>query len=232
MAERIEPLPGAPRAMPPLSFLHSILRLMVGLPDTPSEVLPRAPPRLPLRHTPSLDRASPQPTPSFKSEPTKRICLPGSAADPTLVEGLISGPDSLRWRLTRSLTVDDANSRSPATAMLAIQEGQLQEVVAESQLRPVVMAMTPAQLHPYSATVTDLDPLPLGTELVLGIVAGIWGIAASLLGEYLQLDNKILAQVFLISSPRISGALLLASLLETLWERRWALVRRRWLQNC
>ena len=144
MAERIEPLPGAPRAMPPLSFLHSILRLMVGLPDTSSEVL--ATPRLPLQHTPSLDRASPQPTPSFKSEPMKRICLPGSAADPTLVEGLISGPDSLRWRLTRSLTVDDANSRTPATAMLAIQEGQLQEVVAESQLRPIVMAMTPAQL--------------------------------------------------------------------------------------
>ena len=144
MAERIEPLPGEPRAMPSLSFLHSILRLVVGLPDTSSEVL--APPRLPLQHTPSLDRASPQPTPSFKSEPMKRICLPGSAADPMLVEGLISGPDSLRWRLTRSLTVDDANSRSPATAMLAIQEGQLQEVVAESQLRPIVMAMTPAQL--------------------------------------------------------------------------------------
>jgi len=78
---------------------------------------------------------------------------------------------------------------------------------------------------------TDLDPLPLGTDLTLGIVAGIWGIAASLLGEYLQLDNKILAQVFLNSSPRISGALLLASLLETLWERCWALVRRRWLRN-
>jgi len=84
---------------------------------------------------------------------------------------------------------------------------------------------------PDSATVTDLDPLPLGTDLVLGIVAGIWGIATSLLGEYLQLDNKILAQVFLISSPRISDALLLASLLETLWERRWALVRHRWLRN-
>jgi len=28
MAERIEPLPGAPRAIPPLSFLHSILRLI------------------------------------------------------------------------------------------------------------------------------------------------------------------------------------------------------------
>jgi len=148
------------------------------------------------------------------------------------VEGLISGPDSLRWRLTRSLTVDDANIRSPTTAMLAIQEGQLQEVVAESQLRPVVMALTLAQLHPDSATMTDLDPLPLGIDLVLDIVVGIWGIAASLLGEYLQLDNKILAQVFLISSPRISDALLLASLLETLWERRWALVRRRWLQNC
>jgi len=79
--------------------------------------------------------------------------------------------------------------------------------------------------------VTDLDPLPLGTDLTLGIVTGIWGIAASLLGEYLQLDNKILAQVFLNSSPRISGALLLASLLETLWERRWALVHRRWLRN-
>jgi hypothetical protein len=132
------------------------------------------------------------------------------------VEGLISGPDSLRWRLTRSLTVDDANIRTPATAMLAIQEGQLQEVVAESQLRPVVMAMTPAQLHPDLATMTDLDPLPLEIDLMLDIVSGIWGIVASLLGEYLQLDNKILAQVFLISSPRISDALLLASLLETL----------------
>jgi len=79
----------------------------------------------------------------------KRFCLLGSAADPTLVDKLISGPDSLRRRLTHSLTVDNANSRLPATAMLALQEGQFQEVEAESQLRPVVMAMTPAQLHPY-----------------------------------------------------------------------------------
>ena len=141
MAERIEPLPGAPRAMPPLSFLHSILHLMVGLPDTPSDVLPRAPPRLPLRHTPSLDRASPQPTPSFKSEPMKLICLPGSAVDPTLVDGSMSAPDSLRQRLIRSHIDDDANGGKPAMATRALLKCLPLEARAGSHLEPVLVPL-------------------------------------------------------------------------------------------